>query len=266
MDSFLQPLPGWRSTKRKSAAGAQDCEKLNEELRKMKQSVNTIREENLRLKTRIQHCDQEADKKDKVINGLLQQVQQLGSGGPAAAKKQYSGTHLVLALKKQVKEIKAESAAKDEELRKLKKCLKVTISQEMEVEIKMYADECTRLKHIIEQVVRQKSAGGPELQQQNSLISELRQECDALALALQKQEEENDALKDQIGKKAVPAAFPVKVPGAEQKRADELAKQLAEQGSKLEGATREVERLRKELADCMLFFGVTMRGRQEEAG
>ena len=67
-----------------------------------------------------------------------------------------SETHLTNALKRQVKELKMEVAAKDEENQKLRKNIKATKLHEFEVEMKMYVDECTRLRHMLEEVVRSK--------------------------------------------------------------------------------------------------------------
>ncbi len=63
------------------------------------------------------------------------------------------------ALKKQVKEMKQENREKEEEIGSLRRNIKTTKILEMEIEIKMYADECTRLKHMLEEVMKQGEMG-----------------------------------------------------------------------------------------------------------
>jgi len=65
-------------------------------------------------------------------------------------------SHLTLNLKRKIKELQSEIAVKDEENDKLKKNIKNTKIAEMEVEMKMYMDECTRLRHQLEEVIKSK--------------------------------------------------------------------------------------------------------------
>ncbi len=55
---------------------------------------------------------------------------------------QQNETFLVMSLKKQVKELKMECLKKEEELENVRKSLKNTRQQEIDVEIKTYIDEC----------------------------------------------------------------------------------------------------------------------------
>ena len=59
---------------------------------------------------------------------------------------QQNETFLVMSLKKQVKELKAECQKKEEDLDNVRKSLKNTRQQEIDVEIKTYIDECQRLR------------------------------------------------------------------------------------------------------------------------
>ena len=45
---------------------------------------------------------------------------------------------------------------KDQELNELKRSLKNTKLEEFEMEMKLYVDECIRLKHMLEEVMRSK--------------------------------------------------------------------------------------------------------------
>lgn len=60
-------------------------------------------------------------------------------------------SHITQNLKNHVKELKQDMKKKDEELNKLKRSLKATNIQELEVEMKLYVDECTRLRHMLEE-------------------------------------------------------------------------------------------------------------------
>jgi hypothetical protein len=62
--------------------------------------------------------------------------------------------HLTITLKRQVKELKADNHFKEETLATIRRSIKSTRMQEMEVEMKMYIDECTRLRHIVEEVIK----------------------------------------------------------------------------------------------------------------
>ena len=62
-----------------------------------------------------------------------------------------AGSHITHSLKNQVKDMRNDLKKKEEENNKLKKSLKATNIQELEVEMKLYVDECTRLRHMLEE-------------------------------------------------------------------------------------------------------------------
>lgn len=64
-------------------------------------------------------------------------------------------TFLVMSLKKQLKELKFECLKKDDELETIKKSLKNTRQQEIEVEIKTYIDECQRLRLLLQDMLHE---------------------------------------------------------------------------------------------------------------
>lgn len=77
------------------------------------------------------------------------------SGGALApivqtAQRYQAETFLVMSLKKQVKEQKAELIKKDEELVGVKKNIKNTKFYEMDQEMKLYKDELIRLRYLLE--------------------------------------------------------------------------------------------------------------------
>lgn len=52
-----------------------------------------------------------------------------------------AGSHITQTLKTQVKELRSDVHKKDEEIAKIKRSLKATNIQELEVEMKLYVDE-----------------------------------------------------------------------------------------------------------------------------
>jgi chromosome segregation ATPase len=56
-------------------------------------------------------------------------------------------THLVINLKRKVRDLQTESQKRLEEIEGLKRNIRSTRQQEIEVEIKLYMEECVRLRH-----------------------------------------------------------------------------------------------------------------------
>ena len=132
-----------------------DKEYLQDETVKLKKSMHEFRNRNYKLKSKVAQCDKQLAEKDKAIHELLDQISSTKPN--TALPKGTKNTHLINALKKQVRETREDIRGKEREIKKFMKSLKITRIQEIEVEIKMFADECTRLKHIIEEVMKQKA-------------------------------------------------------------------------------------------------------------
>ena len=79
----------------------------------------------------------------------------ISNAGASASKPLQNETFLVMSLKKQVKELKFECLRKEEELDSIKKGLKNTRQQEIDVEIKTYIDECQRLRQLLSDMLRE---------------------------------------------------------------------------------------------------------------
>jgi len=115
-------------------------------------TTNNLTTENTRLKTRVQMVEVELQRKDKVIDELLaQQEQNFGlpqakfSSGPGRIKA--TETHLVINLKRKVKDLNNECGKRSEEIEALKRNIRSSRLQEVEVEVKIYMEECARLRH-----------------------------------------------------------------------------------------------------------------------
>lgn len=55
-------------------------------------------------------------------------------------------THLVINLKRKIKELQNEKLISDEEINALKRNIRSTRLTEIEVEVKLYMEECARLR------------------------------------------------------------------------------------------------------------------------
>ena len=63
-------------------------------------------------------------------------------------------SHLTIKLKKQIKDMRLTITDKDTEITRLKKNIKITQLTEVEIELRTYVDECTRLRHLLEEVLK----------------------------------------------------------------------------------------------------------------
>jgi chromosome segregation ATPase len=159
--------------------------------------MNGFREKNLNLRAQITQYEKEIERKDKAIQTLLDKMSL--SQPNSLVTEMSKPKHLVTALKTQIRDNKEDLRIKEEEIKQLRKSLKVTRVQEMEVEIKMFADECTRLKHIIEEIMKQRAATYSaedlvefegKIVQQDLLLAKLRQENADIANAVKGKDEE----------------------------------------------------------------------------
>jgi hypothetical protein len=112
-------------------------EELTEKLLYFKNQANLLREENIRLKTKVKFLEKDLKKEE-----------------PESDK-----SHLVFSLKTQIKELQKNLENKECEIADLKKTSRVTKFQEIETEMKMYVDECTRLRRMLQETLYQLSMG-----------------------------------------------------------------------------------------------------------
>ena len=129
----------------------QERERLYDDVMKQRMTTNNLKDENTKLKTRVQMIEAELQRKDKVIDDLIIQ-QEInfgmpnkfagGRGGPIKGE-----THLVINLKRRIKELQNEKQASDDEVAGLKRNIRSTRLTEIEVEVKLYMEECARLRH-----------------------------------------------------------------------------------------------------------------------
>ncbi|OMJ83485.1 hypothetical protein SteCoe_15588 [Stentor coeruleus] len=112
-------------------------EELLERLMYFQGQANVLKDENVRLRTRIKFLEKDS-KRDDVES---------------------EKSHLVVNLKNQIKDLLKTIEYKDLEIADLKKNSRATRLQEIEIEMKMYIDECTRLRRMLQESFFQISQG-----------------------------------------------------------------------------------------------------------
>ena len=119
-----------------------DKERLYEDNMALKYKNNNLMEELIRLRTRMSQIEKELNRKDEQSDNSVFS----------------KPVHMVNSLKMTVKDLKTEIFNKNEEIAKLKKHIKSTKINEIELEVQAYIDECTRLRHHLEEVMRQRDS------------------------------------------------------------------------------------------------------------
>jgi paraquat-inducible protein B len=108
-----------------------------------------------------------------------------------------------------LRESKHELEKCQAELKDLKRSLKATRLEEFEIEMKLYVDECTRLKHMLEEVMRSKDPfSDPEqvqkieqqFQMQNDLLEKVQEENRQLAQTCAMMENDIMIYRDKVDK------------------------------------------------------------------
>ena len=116
-----------------------DKEKLYIENMALKVKNNELKEILIKFKAKITQLEREIQKKDDII--------------PSGSS---SNTNLVKLLKQNIKDLRTELQNKDQQIQTQKQNMKLSKFMEMELEVKGYMDECTRLKHYLEEVLKEK--------------------------------------------------------------------------------------------------------------
>jgi len=157
--------------------------------------MNGFKDKNMQLKTQLAQYGKELEKKDKIIHELLGKV----SPQPNTDTTKPESTHLANALRGQIRVTQEDIAMKNGEIERLNKSLKTTKLLEIDIEVKMFMDEATRLKHIIEEILKQKAASYThedieaiqgKINQQNYLVENIKQQNEGIKQMLERKEEE----------------------------------------------------------------------------
>ena len=135
-------------------------EDLQNQFRNLKITNNLTKDENVKLKTKIQQIQQELNQRDKELEKLTVKLQQTllqPNMGDTKSSHHFTESFIVSQLKKNNRDLKQEVSEKDRLIEQLKRNIKMTKSQEIEVELTVYIDECLRLRGQLEQASMEKN-------------------------------------------------------------------------------------------------------------
>lgn len=136
-------------------------EDLQNQFRNLKIQNNMTKDENMKLKTKIQQIQQELNQRDKELEKLTLKLQQTfmapNIGDNSKVMSQLNESFIVSQLKKNNRDLKQEVLDKDRLIEQLKRNIKLSKTQEIEVELTVYIDECLRLRTQLEQVTMEKN-------------------------------------------------------------------------------------------------------------
>ena len=94
--------------------------------------------ENIKLKTTVLKLEAENIRKEKLLEEIIMNHNNLGKTQIGKIKAE---GHISSALKRHLRELKQEIEIKDNEINRLKKNIKITKFQELEIEVKTYLEE-----------------------------------------------------------------------------------------------------------------------------
>ena len=114
--------------------------------RNLKIKTNITLDENVRLKTKVQQIQSELNQRDKELEKLTLRLQQNLSGEIKMQGGNYAESFLVSQLKRSTRDLKLEIQEKDRLIDNLKRNIRLSKTQEIEVELTVYIEECLRLR------------------------------------------------------------------------------------------------------------------------
>ena len=128
-------------------------EDIQNHYRNLKITNNITRDENVRLKTKLQQIQYELNQRDKELEKLTLRLQQNLTSeikGVPVSSGNYTESFLVAQLKRSTRDLKLEVQEKDRLIEQLKRNIKLSKTQEIEVELTVYIEECLRLRAQLE--------------------------------------------------------------------------------------------------------------------
>jgi hypothetical protein len=178
----------------------QEKEKLYEQTLKFKIQMNSFKDENIKLRTRLKFLEKEQYQKEGIIEDLANnnEITTIGRLGSVGNKKK-SESYLATALKRQIKDLKTSLKDKEDEIVAYKKNFRNTKITELDIELRSYMDECLRLRHLLEDTIKSKdplidpdqaTKIEEQFEQQNAIIANLQHENQELNGMLNHKENE----------------------------------------------------------------------------
>ena len=197
--SLLSSMP-------KNFSEIEEKEQLYENSQKLKQAMNQLINENTKLKTLIQNNESELVKKDKIINELYMQLSTGVSTNPKLVNQLKTNTHTVMALKRQLKDLKAISKEKSDKIAEISKNIKQFKIQDLESQSQIVSDECVKLRQLLDELIKQQNSGyGTEITEaeekvyeQSKSIKKLTAEKDKLEKIYLEKEDELNRVKSEV--------------------------------------------------------------------
>ncbi|OMJ86097.1 hypothetical protein SteCoe_12453 [Stentor coeruleus] len=211
-------------------------ERLYEDNMALKLKNNSLNEEIIRLRTKVSQIEKELSKREDQFDH----------------NQNSKPVHLVNNLKSSIKDLKNEISIKNDEIIKLKRNIRSTKLNEIELEVQAYIDECTRLRHHLEEIMRQRDT--PQLSQipeerttQTSfLVNNLKKENEDLNTALKIGNEEITKWKERVNE------------------LEKLKKKKSVKKSELTGAKSEIQKLKIQIDNLTKDFGVKENNYKDE--
>ena len=175
-----------------------DKEFLYHELHLAKRFINEIKEENLKLKTQLRITEKESMKRTCQLKDALDGIPLL---------KGKMETRLEIDLKQRIKELKKEITKIENEYLNFKKNIATTRTQELVSEVRIFYNECERLKKIGKRLVSKNSISPEEIEtierkihEQSSVIRNLKQDNESLLTMIKERDKEISELKIKLDK------------------------------------------------------------------
>lgn len=119
-----------------------DKEGLYDDAIKLKKANNQLNSENMKYKTQIKKLEAELVNQQREMDEyIMSQNQGRVEFGLNNSYMKSGSSHITQSLKNQIKDLRSEMKKNNEETAKIKRSLKATNIQELEVEMKLYVDE-----------------------------------------------------------------------------------------------------------------------------
>ena len=184
-----------------------DREKLVQENIKLKTQLNKLETEKMNHKREITNLEMEINKKDKIIETMINDTQ----SNLNTESNKASEMHLVLNVKRQYKELKKVYEKNQQELNATKKNVKYTKINELNTENQIYNEQVNKLKNIYEHSLEQKQSLQKNenefdkmkqaLSQKDYIILSFQENCQKMESQIQTLNSEKEKLKNQNTKK-----------------------------------------------------------------
>ena len=184
-----------------------DREKLVQENIRLKTQLNKLETEKMNHKREITNLEMEINKKDKIIETMINDTQ----SNLNTESNKASEMHLILNVKRQYKELKKVYEKNQQELNAAKKNIKYTKINELNTENQIFNEQVNKLKNIYEHSLEQKQSLQKNenefdkmkqaLSQKDYIILSFQENCQKMESQIQVLNSEKEKLKNQNTKK-----------------------------------------------------------------